>query len=58
MILGHLRIADKTTVSPGTMITKSITKSGEKFTSIMPFLKHRDWLKFASKLKQFGKKDD
>ena len=58
MILGHLRIADKTTVSPGTMITKSITKSGEKFTSIMPFLKHSDWLKFASKLKQFGKKDD
>ena len=58
MILGHLRIADKTTVSPGTMITKSIKKPGEKFTSIMPFLEHSDWLRFASKLKQFGKKHD
>ena len=58
MILGHLHIADKTTVSPGTMITKSIKKSGEKFTSIIPFLEHSDWLRFASKLKQFGKKDD
>ena len=58
MILGHLHIADKTTVSPGTMITKSIKKSGEKFTSIIPFLEHSDWLRFASKLKQFGKKHD
>ena len=56
MILGHLHIADKTTVSPGTMITKSINKPGEKFTSIMPFLEHSDWLRFASKLKKFGKK--
>ena len=58
MILGHLHIADKTTVSPGTMITKSIKKPGEKFTSIIPFLEHSDWLRFASKLKQFGKKHD
>ena len=56
MILGHLKIADNTTISPGTMITKSIKKAGKRYTSITPFFEHDDWLKIAAKLKQFGKK--
>ena len=56
MILGHLSIADNTTISPGTMITKTIKKVGKRYTSITPFFEHGDWLKIAGKLKQFGKK--
>ena len=55
MILGHLSIADNTTVSPGTMITKSINKAGKRYTSIMPFLEHRNWLRFAANLKKQDK---
>jgi UDP-3-O-[3-hydroxymyristoyl] glucosamine N-acyltransferase len=56
MILGHLKIADNTTVSPGTMITKSIKKSGKRYTSITPFFEHSNWLKITAKLKQFSRK--
>ena len=51
-------IADNTTISPGTMITKSIKKAGNRYTSITPFFEHDDWLKIAAKLKQFGKKHE
>ena len=56
MILGHLSIANNTTISPGTMITKTIKKTGRRYTSIMPFFDHENWLKIAAKLKQLGKK--
>ena len=56
MILGHLIIADNTTISPGTMITKTIKNAGKRYTSITPFFEHDDWLKITAKLKQFGKK--
>ena len=56
MILGHLSIADNTTISPGTMITKTIKNAGKRYTSITPFFEHDDWLKITAKLKQFGKK--
>ncbi|MDC0422707.1 UDP-3-O-(3-hydroxymyristoyl)glucosamine N-acyltransferase [Methylophilaceae bacterium] len=52
MILGHLSIADNTTISPGTMITKSIIKEGNKYTSITPFLEHKEWLRFAANIKK------
>lgn len=52
MILGHLSIAANTTISPGTMITKSISKEGSKYTSITPFLEHKEWLKFAANIKK------
>ena len=56
MILGHLIIADNTTISPGTMITKTIKNAGKRYTSITPFFEHDDWLKITAKLKHFGKK--
>lgn len=51
MILGHLEIADEVNVSAGTLITKSITKSGT-YTSAMPFSPHQDWLKNAAHLRR------
>ena len=52
MILGHLKINDNITISPGTMITKSLNKSNNKYTAIMPFMEHKDWLKLATKLRE------
>ena len=55
MILGHLEINDNITISPGTMITKSLNKSNSKYTAIMPFMEHKEWLKLATKLRGKGK---
>jgi len=53
MILGHLEIADSVTISPGSMITRSITKVGT-YTALMPFQSHEDWLKTAANIRRFG----
>lgn len=50
MVLGHLEIADNITISPGTMITRSLTKS-DIYTALMPFQTHRAWLNTAAKLR-------
>ena len=55
MILGHLEINDNIIISPGTMITKSLNKSNSKYTAIMPFMEHKEWLKLATKLRGKGK---
>lgn len=54
MILGHMQIADGVTISPGSMITRSITKSGT-YTALMPFQMHEDWLKTAANVRQLDK---
>jgi len=33
------------------MITKSISKKGNRYTSITPFLEHKEWLRFAANIK-------
>jgi UDP-3-O-[3-hydroxymyristoyl] glucosamine N-acyltransferase len=53
MILGHLEIADGVTVSPGSMITRSITKAGT-YTALMPFQSHEEWLRTAANLRRLG----
>lgn len=53
IILGHLEVADRCTISAMTLITKSITEPGT-YTSVMPFMKHEDWLKNASQLRRLG----
>jgi len=58
MILGHLSVAENTTISPGTMITKTISNKGNKYTSIMPFLEHKEWLRFAVNIKKLDGRDD
>lgn len=50
MILGHLNIADNVTISPGTMITRSIKQSGT-YTALMPFQAHNDWIKTAANIR-------
>jgi UDP-3-O-[3-hydroxymyristoyl] glucosamine N-acyltransferase len=51
MILGHLEIANNVTVSPGSMITRSIYKEGT-YTALMPFLEHSEWLKMAANIRK------
>lgn len=53
MILGHLEIADDVTVSPGSMITRSLNKS-DTYTALMPFQTHAEWLKTAANLRHLG----
>lgn len=50
MILGHLEIADHVTVTPGSMITRSIAKAGT-YTALMPFQEHEQWLKTAARVR-------
>jgi UDP-3-O-[3-hydroxymyristoyl] glucosamine N-acyltransferase len=51
MILGHLEIADGVTISPGSMITRSIHQA-DTYTALMPFQAHGDWLKTAANLRR------
>lgn len=50
MILGHLEIADGVTISPGSMITRSLAKA-DTYTALMPFQSHDKWLKTAAHLR-------
>ena len=50
MILGHLTIADEVTISPGSMIMRSIQQPGT-YTALMPFQKHEDWKKTAANIR-------
>lgn len=52
---GHLKIADRTTVSGGTSITKSISETGQHFTSVFPFTKHSQWEKNAAIIRGLDK---
>ena len=51
MILGHLSITDNVTISPGSMITRSIKTPGT-YTALMPFQDHEAWLKTAAKIRR------
>lgn len=53
MILGHLEITDYVTISPGTMISRSILKP-ETYTALMPFMQHNEWLKLAVNIKKLS----
>jgi UDP-3-O-[3-hydroxymyristoyl] glucosamine N-acyltransferase len=50
IILGHLRIADDVDISAGTLIAKSIPKSGN-YSGAVPFLEHGDWLRNFARLR-------
>lgn len=53
MILGHLEVADGVTISPGSMITRSLSKA-DTYTALMPFQTHDEWLKTAANLRRLG----
>jgi UDP-3-O-[3-hydroxymyristoyl] glucosamine N-acyltransferase len=50
MIIGHLEIADRVTVSAGTFVAKDIREAGT-YTSVQPLMRHADWLRNASHLR-------
>ena len=53
MILGHLNIVDNVTISPGSMIMRSINKAGI-YTALMPSQTHEDWLKTAANIRHLS----
>jgi UDP-3-O-[3-hydroxymyristoyl] glucosamine N-acyltransferase len=57
MILGHLTIADDVTISPGSMIMRSIHKAGT-YTALMPSQAHEDWLKTAANIRHLTQLTD
>lgn len=57
MILGHLSIVDEVTISPGSMIMRSIHQAGT-YTALMPFQKHDDWLKTAANIRHLSQLTD
>ena len=52
---GHLQIAERTTVSGGTSITKSIKEPGQHFTGVFPFIPHPRWEKNAAIIRGLDK---
>lgn len=48
-ILGHLEICDDVTISPFSLVMKSIRKPGV-YSGIMPLSEHREWLTRAAQL--------
>ena len=57
MVLGHLEIADHVTISPGTMITRSLLKP-DTYTALMPFQNHKAWLNTAAHIRQLNTLSD
>ncbi len=57
MILGHLTIANNVTISPGSMIMRSINKAGT-YTALMPSQEHADWLKTAANIRHLTQLTD
>ena len=57
MILGHLTIADDVTISPGSMIMRSIHKAGT-YTALMPSQEHNAWLKTAANIRHLNRLTD
>lgn len=57
MILGHLEIVDNVTISPGSMITRSINEA-DTYTALMPFQTHKSWLNTAAKIRQLESLSD
>lgn len=51
MILGHLEIADNVTISPGSMITRSLGQA-DTYTALMPFQSHDKWLRTAAHIRR------
>jgi UDP-3-O-[3-hydroxymyristoyl] glucosamine N-acyltransferase len=50
MIHGHIEITDDVTISPGSLITKSLL-AVDTYTAIMPFQTHKAWLNTAVKIR-------
>lgn len=47
MIVGHIEICDRVIVSGGSLVAKDIREPGT-YTSVLPLMRHRDWLRNAA----------
>lgn len=54
MIIGHLDICDRVTISAGTFVAKDIKEPGT-YTSVQPLMRHEAWLKNAAHLRHLDK---
>ncbi len=54
MIIGHLDICDRVTVSAGTFVAKDIREPGT-YTSVQPLMRHEDWLRNAAHLRHLDR---
>jgi UDP-3-O-[3-hydroxymyristoyl] glucosamine N-acyltransferase len=54
MIIGHLEICDRVTVSAGTFVAKDIREPGT-YTSVQPLMRHEDWLRNAAHLRHLDR---
>lgn len=57
VILGHLKLADDVNVSAGTLVGKSITRSGN-YTGTVPFMAHDEWQKNFARLRHLDAQAD
>ena len=57
MILGHLEITDYVTISPGSMITRSLLVA-DTYTALMPFQSHKNWLNTAANIRHLESLSD
>jgi UDP-3-O-[3-hydroxymyristoyl] glucosamine N-acyltransferase len=53
MVLGHLEVVDHVTISPGSMITRSLLQP-DTYTALMPFQSHKAWLGTAASIRQLN----
>lgn len=53
MVLGHLNVVDHVTISPGSMITRSLLQA-DTYTALMPFQSHKSWLTTAASIRQLN----
>ncbi len=54
MIIGHLEICDRVTVSAGSFVAKDIKTPGV-YTSVQPLMAHEDWKRNAAHLRHLDK---
>jgi len=57
--VGHIEIADKTTIGGGTSVTHSITESGQHVAGIFPMSSYKEWARNAvhiHRLNETGKR--
>ena len=48
----NIKVADNVIISPATIITKSLLKPGKRYTGFLPYKEHKDFLRFAVKLRK------
>jgi len=50
VVLGHLEVCDRVTISAGTLVAKDIRQPGT-YTSAQPLMAHEDWKRNAAHLR-------